>query len=233
MVTTLCFIVVPSYFTSRRGTANAIMGLGSGLGQIGVPLLLTLLQETFADRGATLVFSGIMLQSCIAVTTFHPVEQHMKVLPAKSTEDCSQEMRPSSNQQTNNLTSSPKPSIIVRVAKSTLSDLGILRSRRACILTVSWSLTICGLLNFLMIVPFALQDAGFSLDFSAWCLSSLSVSSLICRTLASILTDLRFFKIRVIFVAGLVIITAATAGETPDTVIIHMDVMRQAFNLIL
>lgn len=205
--------MVPSYFTRRRGVANAIMGLGSGIGQIGVPPFIRVLQETFADRGATLIFSGLMFHSCVASTTFHPVERHMKPSPAPATLEGSHEAKPQSSSQTTNSTSSPKTSIFVRVAKSSISDLSILRSRRACIITVAWALAISSVLNFLMIVPFALQDAGFSLDFSAWCLSSLGVASLVVRTLASALTDLRFFKIKVAFVSGLVIMTATNAGK--------------------
>lgn len=211
IITPLCYVVVPSYFTRRRGVANAIMGFGSGLGQIAVPPFLRVLQETFADRGATLIFSGLMFHSCLAATTFHPVERHMKPSRAKATTESDQDTKPPPKPQTTTSTSSPKPSIFVRVAKSTMSDLSILRSRRAAIITVAWALAISSTLNFLMMVPFALQDAGFSLDFSAWCLSSLGVSSLVVRTLASALTDLPFFKVTVFFVAGLVIMATSTA----------------------
>lgn len=212
-LSTLCNVVVPNYFTRRRGRAIAIMNLGVGVGRIGLPPLITLLQETFADRGATLVYSGLMLHSCLAATTFHPVQKHMKPSLERSAEKGCQHTKPHSNPKKTNSMPSRKPSIFARVSKSIISDLGVLRSRRAFIITVAWSLFVCSALNFLMIMPFALQDAGFSLDFSALCLSSLGASNFIARTLSPVLSDHRFFKIRVFYVAGFVVMAATTAGE--------------------
>lgn len=199
MVTCMCFTVVPSYFTRRRGAANAIMASGTGLGQIIMPPLTRYLQETFSDRGATLVISGIMLHACVAAATFHPVEWHMKPRPVKTIQQEKDETRPETNPQTQTKTS--KPIILVRVAKAAVSDLGILRSKRACIICVSGPLVVTNMLYFMMMLPFAIQDLGLSLDVAAWCISTLALSSLVTRLLCSLLSDLSFFSVQACYVS--------------------------------
>ncbi|KAG0724178.1 Monocarboxylate transporter 12-B [Chionoecetes opilio] len=211
MVSCLCFIVVPSYFTRRRGRAHAIMMGGVSTGQIAVPPLTRFLQDTFGDRGATLVFSGLMLHACVAAATFHPVEWHMKARPVKDSQHEKDEASPPISPQANTPTKSSKSLLFVRVAKSTLSDLGILRSRRACIVCVSNALACVNLLYFLMMVPFAMQDAGFSPDVSAWSISAVAVASFFTRLFCSVLSDRSFFSVRAGCVAGCGIMAVSTA----------------------
>lgn len=205
IATSVSFVVVPNYFSRRRGAATAIMTGGAGLGQIIVPPLVALLQDKYGDRGATLIFGGIMLHACVAAATFHPVRWHMiqrqdQTIPAPTT--------PATNATS---AKSSQPTILLRVAKSVVSDLSILRSRRACIISVACTLVLINGLYFLMMLPFAFQDMGFSIDDSAWCMSAMAVASLIVRFLCSFLSDFSFFSVRVFYLIGCTImgITAA------------------------
>ena len=213
MVTGLCFVVVPSYFKRRRGVAHAIMSVGGGAGQIIVPPLIIFLQNTYGDRGATLVYSGIMLHACVAAATFHPVEWHMKSRSVKTTRKQNGDGVHPTNPQTSPSAKSSKSIIFVRVAKSVLSDLRVLRSKRACIVCVSGSMVICNILNFQMMVPFAMQDIGLSLEASAWSLSGMAIASVITRFAFALLSDLSFFNVRACYVSGCAIIAISSAGK--------------------
>ncbi|KAG7168115.1 monocarboxylate transporter 12-B-like [Homarus americanus] len=107
-------------------------------------------------------------------------------------------------------TSSSVCSVMFRVLRSTISDLGILRSPRACIIAVAKSLSLNAGLNFMMIVPFAMQAAGHTLDDSAWCISVLGMCSLLFRILVSSLSDCKRFNTRVCYVFGFALISFST-----------------------
>ncbi|XP_045126545.1 uncharacterized protein LOC123513450 [Portunus trituberculatus] len=210
--TGLSFVVVPNYFRQRRGAANAIVNCGDGLGQIFMPPFIVLLQDNFGDRGATLIISGIMLHACVAAATFHPLKSHMKVqITPEGHKDAALPRSPPTN--TTPATSS-KPNIFVRVAKSVVSNLRILRSKRACIISLSSSLIVVNNLNFLMMVPFAFQDEGLSIDDSALCMSAMAVASLIIRSSCSLFSDFNFFSVRACYLSGCAVM-CISAGVFP------------------
>ncbi|XP_071524183.1 monocarboxylate transporter 12-B-like isoform X1 [Panulirus ornatus] len=98
-------------------------------------------------------------------------------------------------------------SVLLRVIHSTISDLGVLRSPRACILAFGGTFCINGYLNFMMMVPFAMQAAGHTLEASAWCLSSSAISNLLMRLMVSSLSDWSKFNMRACHMAGFGIIS--------------------------
>ena len=207
----LNFIVVCNYFTRRRGAANAILNCGDGIGQIVMPQLIVLLQDSFGDRGATLIISGMMLHSCVAAATFHPIKQHMKVqITLEDNKQAAVSITPVTN--TTPATSS-KPNIFLRVGESTLSNLSILRSRRACIISVSSTLLVTNNLNFLMMIPFAFQDAGLSIEHSALCMSAMAMASFIVRFSCALLSDFSYFSVRGCYLSGSAIMCIAAGGK--------------------
>ncbi|KAK4310756.1 hypothetical protein Pmani_017695, partial [Petrolisthes manimaculis] len=122
--------------------------------------------------------------------------------------------------------SNPTCSIFTRVLKSTRNDLRILKSPRACIICLGATLFINGYLNFIMMVPFALTSAGHSLDLSAWCLSASAVANFICRILTSSLSDVRWFRIRLCYMTGFLILFGVTFVfpfvQSPEWLIVTM-----------
>lgn len=74
----LCFLVVPTYFDRRRGTANAMLMSGICMGQIlGAPFI-RYLQEEYAFTGAALIYGAIILHCCVGVSLFQPLKWHLK-----------------------------------------------------------------------------------------------------------------------------------------------------------
>ncbi|XP_050718096.1 monocarboxylate transporter 9-like [Eriocheir sinensis] len=96
----------------------------------------------------------------------------------------------------------------VRVMKSIKGDLGALRSLRVCLLCLAVTLTFNGILNFLMMVPFAMLEAGFSLDAAAWCLSVSAGCNLATRFLVGAYSDWRHSNNRLVYKCSFVIIAA-------------------------
>ncbi|XP_068236333.1 monocarboxylate transporter 9-like isoform X2 [Palaemon carinicauda] len=106
--------------------------------------------------------------------------------------------------------SSSRPNLVSRVVKSLISDLGILRYHRAQIIAFGGLFLINGYLNFMMVFPFAVQAAGYTLEDAAWCISITGVCNFIARLASSVLSDYSWFNMKLMYVLGAVIIAAAT-----------------------
>lgn len=98
--------------------------------------------------------------------------------------------------------------ILRRVWCSTVSDLRALRSPRALIIAVGGTLCINGYLNFVMMVPFAMQAGGYTLQDSAFCISISAVCNLLLRMIVSTLSDWPRFSVRACYMAGFGLISA-------------------------
>lgn len=70
-----------------RGLANGICISGSAFGSIILPPILRYLLETFGYRGAVLIMGAITLNTWVAAIFYEPVENHLKRVEIKSTED--------------------------------------------------------------------------------------------------------------------------------------------------
>lgn len=103
--------------------------------------------------------------------------------------------------------------ILRRVWCSTISDLRALRSPRALIIAVGGTLCINGYLNFVMMVPFAMQAGGYELQDAAFCISISAVCNLLLRMLVSSLSDWPRFNVRACYMAGFGVVSAAMFGE--------------------
>ncbi|XP_037803296.1 monocarboxylate transporter 9-like isoform X1 [Penaeus monodon] len=99
--------------------------------------------------------------------------------------------------------------ILKRVCLSTFSDLRILRSRRALIINTGIALCINSYINFIMMVPFKMQQAGFTLQDSAWCVSILGICNFATRLIISPLADWSKFNMRLCFMIGYAIIASS------------------------
>lgn len=244
LVVTTSVLIIPLYFTRRLGRANGILMAGTSVGQFVAPHLITHLQEEYTFMGATFILGAIVLNTCVAVATFHPVEWHTRHSgrhvagshrqktsvhePAPiSQAKCDTSVRlleitpqPGSQQQelSEEGTSSSRlrriNGLLVRVARSTGRDLCILMSPPALIIGVSSTLVINGYLNFIMMVPFMVQAAGHPLQASAWCVSVSGMCNLLTRVVVSALTDCSCFNMFACFVVSIFAIAASSLAFT-------------------
>ncbi|XP_071571239.1 monocarboxylate transporter 12 [Temnothorax nylanderi] len=73
--------IVTQYFERLRGVANGLCISGSAIGTIVLPPLLQYLLDCFGYRGAVLIMGAITLNTLVCALLYHPVEQHMKIVP--------------------------------------------------------------------------------------------------------------------------------------------------------
>lgn len=99
--------------------------------------------------------------------------------------------------------------VLKRVCVSTLSDLRVFRSRRALIINTGIALCINSYINFIMMVPFKMQQEGFTLQDSAWCVSILGFCNLVTRLIVSPLADWSKFNMRLCFMIGYAIMACS------------------------
>ncbi|XP_076055908.1 monocarboxylate transporter 5-like [Oratosquilla oratoria] len=107
--------------------------------------------------------------------------------------------------------------ILYAVAKNIVSDMKILRNYRAIIISVSCVVIINGYLNFIMMVPFAMQFKGQSLQDAALCVSVSAVANLLARVTASVLSDSSWFNIRLIYRSGILLLASSTLAFSLST----------------
>lgn len=103
--------------------------------------------------------------------------------------------------------------ILVRVAQRTKSDVGILRSHRALIISLAYTFTINSFFNFIMLVPFVMEEEGHTLQESAWCISVMGICNLMTRLIVSPLTDWRRFDMRLCLMFGCAIMGSSMVGK--------------------
>lgn len=222
---TICFFIVPLYFDRYRGTSNMIMHAGVGAGQILAPHFARWLQDQYGYKGATLIFGAVMLHSCVASALFQPVEWHLK--PRQLVEEAGVEEGTRLISKIGSIITKTKRrkkittkttflGMFGRVASSTLTDLSILKSPRACIICFAATLCLNSTLNFSMKVPFAVQDAGHSLDFAAWCLSVKAMCDLATRLVVSPLTDWSRFSVQGCYMVGFALAAITTFSKDFD-----------------
>ncbi|XP_042893262.1 monocarboxylate transporter 9-like isoform X2 [Penaeus japonicus] len=97
-----------------------------------------------------------------------------------------------------------------RVWRSTLADLGVLRSPEAIIIAVTFSFCVNGYITFVMMVPFAMEADGFTLQDSAICISISAVCNFMMRITASFLSDWHRFNVRHCYRAAVLLISVST-----------------------
>ncbi|XP_045126914.1 monocarboxylate transporter 14-like isoform X2 [Portunus trituberculatus] len=93
--------------------------------------------------------------------------------------------------------------------KGLLRDLAILRRPTALIIATGITMVINAQANFIMMVPFAMQAGGHSLQTAAWCLSVSGVINLLVRILTSTLSDYSWFNMRFFYLLSMFTMAAS------------------------
>ncbi|XP_047472158.1 monocarboxylate transporter 9-like isoform X2 [Penaeus chinensis] len=109
-------------------------------------------------------------------------------------------------------TKKQEDSTIVRLIKSTLADLCILKHARAVVIALSITLTLNANENFLNVLPFAMQEAGHSLHDVATGVSVSALCGMLIRVVVSPLTDMPKFNMRVVFMFGSLVVALSMIG---------------------
>ncbi|XP_063601677.1 monocarboxylate transporter 6-like [Penaeus indicus] len=169
------------------------MMAGVSTGPILAPLLVRFLQEEYDYTGATLITSAVVLHCCVGAALFRPIRTDSR--------------EPSAEQSKTHVWR-----LLLRVIRGTFTNLYILKSPRAVIIAVSGAFTLNSWLNFIALMPFAVQAAGYSLQDAALCVTTSAVCNLVARLIVSALSDWPRFSMRACYMASTATIAATTAA---------------------
>lgn len=114
---------------------------------------------------------------------------------------------PHTDTEPNILSSLRQP--LSKLLRGLLRDLAILRRPTALIIAAGTTLVINAQVNFTMMVPFAMQAAGHSLQTAAWCLSLSGVTNLLARMVSSALSDYAWFNMRFFYLLSMFTMAAS------------------------
>ncbi|XP_047488198.1 monocarboxylate transporter 12-B-like [Penaeus chinensis] len=212
LLSNISYMIVPHYFTTRRGLASGIIMMWDCGGQLLGSPLVKLLQDEYTYKGATLILGGVVLNCCVGAAVFHPVEWHLKPKGVLAEPTVARSASGALEGGLARRSNSPRPTtrtLVRRIAQSTLEDLRILSSARAAIIAVGATVIFNGYLNFLAFVPFAMQEAGHSLGDAAACVSVSAVCNMLTRITVASLSDTKMFSFRVCYMLGGLTITAS------------------------
>ncbi|CAL4107740.1 unnamed protein product [Meganyctiphanes norvegica] len=222
--------ISPHYFKKYLGVANAFPMGGVCLGGFILPPLIRYILDEYAYKGTMLILAALILNAMAGAALFQPPEWHKKqsnnkthssTIQNHNKSDINNATTPSETQssrlKSENSTTVHKTEIrfselCFQVFKKFCSNLKILQNTRAIIIAFGSGLFLNGVINFFMFVPFYLQDAGHSLETSAWLVSLSSVMNFIARMLFSMLSDLKWFNKRICYMMGLLFCTVAILG---------------------
>ncbi|XP_071541860.1 monocarboxylate transporter 9-like [Panulirus ornatus] len=121
--------------------------------------------------------------------------------------------------------------ILVRVVRTTKSDVGILRSRRVLIIALANTFIMNCFHNFLMLMPFAMEAEGHSLQDSAWCISVMGICNLATRLAVSPLSDWKKFDKRLCLMFGSVVMGSSIIVFTYVTDLVWITVALAALGI--
>ena len=104
-------------------------------------------------------------------------------------------------------------SSVKEASKTLVEYLKIFRFYRAIILSFGLAFFVAGYINFLMMIPFVMQNYGYSLEESAWAVSVGAISQLVFRLSISTLSDLPRFNKMACYISGAGITAFSTFSE--------------------
>lgn len=102
---------------------------------------------------------------------------------------------------------------IFRVFCSVVKDIRILRQPSSLIIALWSTLILNGEANFMVMVPFAIQAGGHSLQTAAWCVSVAGITNFLTRMCVSTLSDLPCFNMRLCYMTGMAIMSVSVVGK--------------------
>ena len=148
-----------------------------GIGKIIAPLIITLLIHELGYLGSIVVYSGILMNTCVVTALFRePQKRHLAKLNSKSTiianETSSIDQKSSKSFKTICSKDSYKLYIFTAALHKFRKCLATLTSFHVVINGVGVACFSVGFLNFSMFIPYAMLEQGFGYGDAALALST-------------------------------------------------------------
>ncbi|KAK8383476.1 hypothetical protein O3P69_015745 [Scylla paramamosain] len=179
------FAVIPRFFKRMLGRANGLTTAGLCIGGIIGPPIITYLQELCGFRGATLIVAVFALSISLAATIFRPVRKNgLEVSKVKEG-------------------AVPRPGpckLIGQMVCSVGRNCLLLRLPRVAIIAIGGSFVVGIFLNLSLLMPFAMEAKGHTVETAAWCMSVTNLCNLTSRILISSFSDMAWFNVLVAYI---------------------------------
>lgn len=209
----MTFLILPAYFQKHRGLALGLNSTSNSLGQMIIPQLIRVLSHRFDGDGTILAYSGILFFMCLAAALYKPVKNITPALPQMNEEirshtekKCTEnDIERGENVSTSIPTANCADSTDVK--KSGLKTyfkrcFTSLKLPTVLMIGFSYGMFTVGHMNFTMLIPFIVTEAGFTADDATYCLSTYAVSNLVSRAVNSFLSDRSFFNTKLVYMSG-------------------------------
>ncbi|XP_063887848.1 monocarboxylate transporter 13-like [Scylla paramamosain] len=189
------FAVIPRFFKRMLGRANGLTTAGLCIGGIIGPPIITYLQELCGFRGATLIVAVFALSISLAATIFRPVRKNgLEVSKVKEG-------------------AVPRPGpckLIGQMVCSVGRNCLLLRLPRVAIIAIGGSFVVGIFLNLSLLMPFAMEAKGHTVETAAWCMSITNLCNLTSRILISSFSDMAWFNVLVAYIVMSFFLTIST-----------------------
>ncbi|KAG7155683.1 Monocarboxylate transporter 3-like, partial [Homarus americanus] len=202
IVNNLCLLIIPHYFKQKRGVANAFMMAGSSIGQMVGPILISSVHDEFGFIGGTFIVGAVVLHCCVGASLFRPIQVHTR-LRQDSTKTKDWEPSAKNTENTvNKSTCKVLTEAFVSICHDVVANFSILKSLRAIIIALGGMLFVNTFLNFLTLVPFAVEAAGHPGQVTNWHFMVSAACNLVARLVVCLLSDFSRFSMQVCFMTS-------------------------------
>ncbi|XP_042235622.1 monocarboxylate transporter 6-like [Homarus americanus] len=207
-MTSLSYLIIPHYFTRWRGVANACVVAGIGIGQMIGPILVEFLQKEYGYVGGTLLMGAVLFHACIGASLLRPIQN--QTITNTSVQLVEPESRTSGVVTAEKKWTTVAIRIFLCVCRNIVTNFSVLKSRRAVIIAIGGLLTFNSWLNFIALIPFAVQAAGHPLQAASTCVIVSAVCNLVTCLAVSMLSDWSKFSMKGACMTSTAVIAAST-----------------------
>lgn len=153
------FMVLSSYFTTKKARAFGFVMGGTGFGQMILPQIVRFLLAEYGFRGTVLIIGSLALNGLVGASLFQPVKWHMKKIECNNSET-EPLIRPPSSSSSSGASSYEMPDFVndnfwKRLVRS--MDLSLLKDFRFLLLNFGLACSYTVSIDFSLIFPFFLQ----------------------------------------------------------------------------
>lgn len=169
--------VISHYFIRWRDLAYTIIVLGTSVNLLVVPYLLMYLHGEYGFRGAILIIGALSLNMIPAGLVLHPVEWHSKnTIPAKT--------------NGKSLEKKSMNDLLKTMLKSMKNTILLCKSSKVIIITLSYGIYFSATTFISSYIPFVMQETGYTLNESAYCLTMVGVFHLVTRIFQPLFSEI-------------------------------------------
>lgn len=204
-VNATAFMILPFYFKKKRGLVFCMTVGLLPIFELGLYQFVSILRNNYGSNGPSIIFSGLMLNTCVASSFYRPVETSAPKEEKAETDDQKETTKEEEEMKSPEAEPSRLQnccSVMIDVKTNVAKSFGSMVSHRVKILGISTGLFYTAYSFFLMAEPTILMEAGYSFDDVSVVLSTQQILNIVMRFLNAAISDRKWFKPQYVFVGG-------------------------------